>query len=103
MSRITSPLVIIDDLYVMSIARTPSETNAPLVVDPDAVLTGPVTFQRFQPVAGRNAQKIESRRGVDLQQLSKCNSLHVGRKASAMLAPKELLRLFVRKALDHRA
>ena len=93
--------MIVDDLYVVRIAGTPSEANSPLIVDPDTVLTGPVAFQGFQPIAGRNTKKVETRRCVDLQQFSMRNSLYVGCKPSAMLAPKELLRLSVRKALDH--
>jgi hypothetical protein len=101
MSRITSPLVIVDDLHVVRIAGTPSKTNTPLIVDPDAVLAGPLAFQWFQPIARRNTQKVESRSGIDLQQLAMCNSLYVGRKPSTVLAPKELLGRSVRKALDH--
>jgi hypothetical protein len=103
MSRITSPLVIVDDLYVVRIAGTPPKTNAPLIVDPDAVLAGPIALQRLQPVARRNTQKVESRSGIDLQQLAMRYSLYVGRKASTMPALKEPLCFFVRKALDHRA
>jgi hypothetical protein len=103
MSRIASPLVIVDNLNVISIAGAPSETDAPLVVDPDAVLAGSIAFQRFEPIARRDAQEIQSRRSIDLQQFSMRNSLHVGRKASAMLAQEEPFRLPVRKALDHRA
>jgi hypothetical protein len=98
-----SPLVVIDDLYITSIAGAPSEANAPLIVDPDAVLTSPVAFQRFQSIPRWNAEKVESRRRIDLQQLSMCNSLYAGRKAPAMLAPKELFRFSIRKALDHQA
>jgi hypothetical protein len=103
MSRITSPLVIVDDLYIVSIAGTPSEANAPLIIDPDTVLTSPVAFQDLQPVARRNAEKVKSRRGIDLQQLPMRNSLYVGRESSTVLAPKELFRVSIRKALDHRA
>jgi hypothetical protein len=34
----------------------PVETDAPLVVDSDAVLTGPVFMKRFEAVAGRHTQ-----------------------------------------------
>jgi len=35
--------VIIDDLYVVRISALPSETDSPLVVDSNAMLTLPVT------------------------------------------------------------
>jgi hypothetical protein len=46
--------VIVDNLNVISIAGAPSETDAPMVVDPDAVLAGP-TLRANCPV-GRNKQ-----------------------------------------------
>jgi len=93
--------MIVDDLNVMSIAGTPMEANPPLIVDPDAMLASAGALQFLQPVARRNAQKVERCRSIDLQQLSMRNPLDVGWKTPAMLAPKELLRLSVRKALDH--
>jgi len=37
----------------------PKETDPPSLVDPDTVLTGPIAYQGFKPVARRNAQVIE--------------------------------------------
>jgi hypothetical protein len=61
-----SPPVIVDDFHIVGIAGTPTEADAPLIVDPDTVLTGPVAFQRFQPIAGRNTQKVEAGRSIHL-------------------------------------
>ena len=57
MSSVTvrTPLVIIHDLSLEHVAVTPDEANPPLVVDPDAVLTGSVSHQRFQPISRRLA------------------------------------------------
>jgi hypothetical protein len=41
-----------------SIATRPRETDPPLGVDPDAVLTGAVTLQRFQPIAPERPQLV---------------------------------------------
>jgi hypothetical protein len=95
--------VIIDHLYVVSIAGTPSKAYAPLIVDPDAVLAGSVALQCLQPVAGRYTQEVERCCGIDLQQLPMRQSLDVGRKSATMLASKKLLRLSIREALDHGA
>ena len=51
--------VVIDDLDVMRIAVVPAETDAPLVVDADAVLAIAVSFQCLQAVAGRYAQVVQ--------------------------------------------
>jgi hypothetical protein len=96
-----SPLVIVHDLYVMRIAGTPPETNPPLIIDPDAVLTGPVALQRLKPIAWWDAQEFQGGRSMNLQQLPVRHPLYIGRKAPTMLALKELLRLSVREALDH--
>jgi len=42
--------VAIDDLHVVGVTIGPSETDAPLVVDPDAVLAFAAALQGFEPV-----------------------------------------------------
>jgi hypothetical protein len=44
--------MIVDDLNVISRAVTPNKADAPLVVDPDAVLALSVSFKGFEPIAG---------------------------------------------------
>ena len=48
-------LVVVHDLDPVRAVLLP-EKQAPLVVDPDAVLPGAVALQRFELVAGRNPQ-----------------------------------------------
>ena len=45
--------MIVDDLNVGYIAVLPAKTNAPLIVDPDGVLAGPISPQSFEPKARR--------------------------------------------------
>jgi hypothetical protein len=45
--------MVIYDFYLLRNGTSPSETNPPLVIDPDAVLPRPVTRQGLQPVARR--------------------------------------------------
>jgi len=42
--------VIISDLYIECISFFPDETDSPLVVDPDAVLTCPIFLKDFEMV-----------------------------------------------------
>jgi hypothetical protein len=51
--------MIINDLDLIRIAFVPHETHPVLVVDPDAVLTHPVVFQRFQPLPGSDKSRKE--------------------------------------------
>src|SRR5918996_4697594 len=52
------PLVIVDDLDVVGIATMPSKADSPLIVDPDAVLSEPITSQPLKPVARRHAKIV---------------------------------------------
>ena len=62
--------VVINDLNIDRAKRAlgPFETNPPLLVDPNAVLTLAITFKRFQTVA-RQIQVSERSRGVKLVKL----------------------------------
>jgi hypothetical protein len=51
----TSLLVIVDDLRAVSVALPPHETEPPLIVDSDAMLTLTVAVELLQAVAGRDA------------------------------------------------
>jgi len=46
--------MIIHDFNELGTAIVPLETDAPLIIDPDAVLTATIALQRFQPIARRN-------------------------------------------------
>jgi hypothetical protein len=46
--------VIIDDLDAKGVAVTPSETDPPLFVDPDAVLALSITFKSLELIRARN-------------------------------------------------
>jgi hypothetical protein len=48
--------MIIDDFDVLWTLRGPPEANSPLVVDPNAVLAGPISSQGFEPVTWRHAK-----------------------------------------------
>ncbi len=47
--------VITNDLHIVSVPFAPNEANPKLFIDADAVLPGPVTFQRLQTIAWGNA------------------------------------------------
>jgi hypothetical protein len=55
MRAIACPSVIIDDLDPFG-ALAPHKADAPLVIDPDAVLSASLPFQRFEAIAGRRPQ-----------------------------------------------
>jgi len=49
--------VVIDNFDFVGIGSRPAKANAPLVVDPNAVLTGSVTRKLLQMVCRRNSNE----------------------------------------------
>jgi hypothetical protein len=45
--------MVIHDLDIVGILVNPFKAHAPLVVDPDAVLSSPLTTQGLQAIGGR--------------------------------------------------
>jgi len=61
--------MVIYDFNICGTSVCPSEADAPLPVDTDAVLSGSIALQRFQPIAGRYSQILEIRGNFKLSQL----------------------------------
>src|SRR5690606_8606534 len=74
----------------------------PLVVDPDAVLTGTVALEPFQSVAGRDPQVRDLLRGIDHAQLSKGGLLKLWGPRLHPLPLREAFGVSVADAADHR-
>lgn len=77
------------------------KTLARLVIDPDAVLLGPVPGEPFQPVPRRHPEVVERLRGIEQQQLPVRPPLHVRRQPPRPLAREDLLCLPVAQASNH--
>jgi hypothetical protein len=56
--------VVIDNLNIGRAAIGPDKADAELIVDANAVLTHPFTFERLQPITRRRAQKIQCLGGI---------------------------------------
>ena len=80
--------MVIDDFNVMDVAFAPDKTNPPSIVDPDAVLTGPITFERLEPVAGRNAKVLPPLGGMKIEELTPCNALDRAESAHGPILEK---------------
>ena len=94
-------LVVVGNLYLISSVNLPDKANAVLFVDSDAMLPGAVAFECFQTIARRNAQIAQVNRRFNLVQPADCNRLN-GRPSPTESRLKELLRICVLEALDHR-
>ncbi len=56
--------MVVGDFHLVRTLFRPAETETVLLVDSNAVLTFPVTGERFQSVARRALQIVEARGGV---------------------------------------
>ena len=72
-----SPLVVIDDLDIGGAIFRPNEAQAPLLIDPDTVLTFSIILQCFQVVARRNLKVIQSDRPFQLCKLAQSRAFNV--------------------------
>jgi hypothetical protein len=81
----------------------PHEADAPLVVDPDAVLPRAAASEQLEAVPGRDSQVREQRRGIQLHELAERHALQLWWKSTASLAPEEPLGVAIAEAPDHGA
>jgi len=79
----------------------PAEADAPLVVDPDAVLSTPATLQCFQMVAGGQAHDLKSVGGVELKEFPAGRALNVWWQSTRWSTAKDFLRLGIGETFDH--
>jgi hypothetical protein len=94
--------VIIYDLDVIRIAAGPPEADAPLIVDPDAMLAGTVALELLQPVAGLHLQVLQRLRSIDSYELPQHGTLECRGIAPHPLPTEEALSVPVGEAPDHR-
>jgi hypothetical protein len=94
--------VVVADLNVVRISVRPAKANPPLLVDPNAVLTGPITKEPLQPIPWWNPEVIQAICTVQQQQLPVGSPLHVRRQSPRPFALEYLTRLGVSEAPDHR-
>jgi hypothetical protein len=94
--------VVVGDLDIVRIAGVPPETDAPLVIDPNAVLARSVAHQLLQPVARRDPEVGEFHGGVQLPQLPQGDPLQGDRQTPYGLPVEQASRIPVTEASDHR-
>lgn len=68
--------MIIHDFHLIRVGVAPFETNPPLVVDANAVLSVPVAGQFFQMIRGRRPQIVQRDRVVQHTQFAQRDLLN---------------------------
>jgi hypothetical protein len=97
-----TPSVIVDDLHIGGPLCRPDEADAPLLIDAYAVLSLPITLQRFEAVARRHLQIVKNCRSVQLRKLAKGRPFDVHPTLHA-LSLEEGLGVLALEALDRHA
>ena len=100
----TSRLMIVHYLHLKGTAALPSKDQAPLVIDPDRVKSGPVAFEEFQSIPWRRPKIAEFRCVVQVQQLAARDSAQLRRKRShrpGSLVVEQVLCQCASEAFDH--
>jgi hypothetical protein len=69
--------MIISDLNIFCACFRPPKADAPLIVDTNAILADPVTFEGLKAIAGRYPQIIQPSGNIELPQLSAGNRFDV--------------------------
>jgi hypothetical protein len=67
--------VVVNKFNVFGAAVRPSKAEPILIIDANAVLSGPITAQRLQAVTGRNPEVVELVGDLELPQLAASHSL----------------------------
>ena len=95
--------MVVRNLDVVGIPVDEPETDAPLVVDGDGMLSLPVSLKFVESVAGRNLQVLEARSQVYVLELSRRPLGDLPWKPFRLTRRVQLLRVPVRERLDHRS
>jgi hypothetical protein len=91
--------MIIRNLHVESVPVFPTEADAVLTVDADAILSGAIALQCLQPVRGRRGQVSKLIRAIDLNQPSQRHSRNLLKSPDTLLI-EDRLRVFIAKGAD---
>jgi len=79
----------------------PGETDTPLVIDTNTVLTGTIAPEQFEAVTGRHAQILDATALVDHAKFSERDVLNVGGQLSTAPARPYQLGFPICEALEH--
>jgi hypothetical protein len=93
--------MIVNDLNPSHIPVMPHKTNPPLVVHADAVLAFAAAGQRFQPVARRHPQIVQTTGTVQIFELAPCSILDVRRQPPRTFSAKDAFRFRTRERDNH--
>ena len=92
--------MIIRDFHVVGSVRHPDKTDPPLIVDADAMLSGPITFQSLEMITGWRDKILQVRCVVEHREFPLCD-LPEAREFPDQFSGKQLFGLLVSKPSNH--
>lgn len=92
--------MVINDFHIIRMAVMPRETDTPLKIDSDAVLSFAVPMQCFKMIAWRNPQSLQYDNCVKHIQFPQCNPFKCFESAASP-ACFQLFRLFAFETFYH--
>jgi hypothetical protein len=93
--------MIINNLNIVCILVLPFETDSPLIVNANAVLSFSIPGQSFKLVSRRDSKVLDCRTPIQHPELSKCDLLNIVRQLFGKLAMKYLFSFTTLEAFYH--
>ena len=95
--------MVIHNLNLVSVPVTPLETDAPLIVEPDAMLSSPIPNQFLQAIPRRRPQVFQCLRSIQEHQLAEGSALDIAGQLLDSHPVEKALRLVISEGSNHRA
>ena len=93
--------MVIANLHIMCVALPPDETDTPLFINPDAILTFSVSGQFFKPVSRWYFQIIKALGGIEQKEFPVGCALEIRRETLDVYPVENILRSSVPEILGH--
>jgi hypothetical protein len=93
--------VVIDNLNRNGVATTPHETDTPLTIDPDTMLSLSRTFQCLKSIGWWHSEVFKEPRIVQHSEFPACNNLDIARQFTRNVACPDFLGFLVPEMPDH--
>jgi len=93
--------VIVDNLDIVRVPVFPAETDPPLVVDANAVLSCAIAPKLLQAIARWGAEVLHVLRCINDKKFTEHGVVELRREPPHRLSRKQPLRVTVSEALDH--
>jgi len=93
--------MIVNDLDIVRVSVFPAEADPPLIVDPNAMLSGAIVSQLLEAIAGWDPKVVQLLSRIDGNQLAEHRALKLRRKPTDLFSSEKPLGVAIAEAVDH--